>query len=282
MSYRKKHVQHKIGRIKDKEPILAKPWIWIALLVAVIFVAGLYFALFYNGLWVKDIIISGNQRVSTQEIYDFVSKKTITGLVKLGPINITTKSILFVNKENINKDVLEKFPIIEKINLRKDYPQTLVLGVEERKPIGVYCDKDNKCYLIDQNGIVFEAVAGTQENITTVRQATESGQVFTGEEVVSRNIIDAIYKIQKNLKEKFSINLDEALITSPVRLNIKTGEKWQIYFDIEGNYNIDSQITKLNVLLDGSLSGESRNNLRYIDLRPKDRAIICDNDVCGG
>lgn len=282
MSYRKIHVKNKIGRIKPKEYVFKKPWFWICFLAVIFIAAGLYFTLFYNGLFVKNINISGNQRVGTQELYDFVWQKANTGLVELGPVNITTKSILLVNKDKLSKDILGKFPIIEKINLRKDFPQTLVLGIEERKPIGVYCDANNRCFLIDQNGVVFEAVSSAPENTTIVRQALEGGQVFTGEEVVSRNIIDAIYKIQKNLKDKFSINLDEALVTSPIRLNIRTSGNWQIYFDLESAAAIELQITKLNLLLEGGISEESRNNLRYIDLRPKDRAIICDNSTCGG
>jgi hypothetical protein len=90
-----------------------------------------------------------------------------------------------------------------------------------------------------------------------------------------------IYKIQKLLKDNFQIDLKEVALTSPIRLNVITQENWKVYFHIEENLNIDSQLVKLNLLLDGGISDLSRSNLRYIDLRPEDRAIVCDNNTCG-
>jgi hypothetical protein len=106
--------------------------------------------------------------------------------------------------------------------------------------------------------------------------------VFTGEDVVAQNIINAISKIQKSLKDNFQIDLKEALVASSVRLNVTTSENWQIYFDLSPESDINLQLTKLNLLLNGGMSADSRKNLRYIDLRPQDRAIICDNKTCGG
>ena len=82
-----------------------------------------------------------------------------------------------------------------------------------------------------------------------------------------------IYKIQKDLKDNFQINLTEALITSPIRLNVTTGEGWQIYFNLQGNPDINSQITKLNLLLNGDITPTIRKTLQYIDLRFQDRAF---------
>ena len=65
-----------------------------------------------------------------------------------------------------------------------------------------------------------------------------------------------------------------------------TGKNWQIYFDLSPGSDTNSQITELNLLLSNKIStgpeGYPRKKLRYIDLRPKDRAIICDNSTCGG
>jgi hypothetical protein len=83
------------------------------------------------------------------------------------------------------------------------------------------------------------------------------------------------------LKDNFQINLEEALVTSPLRLDVNTSENWRIYFDLGPDSDINLQLTKLNLLLNGGISTASRKTLRYIDLRPKDRAIICDNNTCG-
>jgi cell division septal protein FtsQ len=281
MSYRKSHVKTKINKIKPKKSIFKKLWFWLAILFMVIFLTSGYFALFYSGLQVKNIEISGNSKIQTQDLQNFVSDFATTGLIKFWKINITSKSILLLDTDNLNKKILEKFLIINKVNINKKYPQTLTLGVTERNPVGVFCGQDNKCFLVDENGIAYEPASRDLQDKTIVRQIANNGQVFTGKQVTEKNTMAAIYKIQKDLKDNFQINLDEALVTSPIRLNVKTGESWQIYFDTDEDSDIRAQLTKLNILLAGKLSQPSRKSLRYIDLRPKDRAIVCDNNTCG-
>jgi len=248
----------------------------------------LFFILFFPGLQVKNITVLGNEKINTQELQSIVLSNSNTSLVEFWNFKIISKSILLVNTNNISKEILKKFPAIEKIKLDKNFPQTLELRITERKPIGIYCTNNNQCFLIDQNGIIFSALGGPasgwegQENLTIVRQRFENNDVYIGESVVSRNTIDAFNKIQKDIKDNLQINLKEALITSPIRINIITKENWQIYFDLSPDSDINLQITKLNLLLDKKNNSINRDKLRYINLIPKDRAIICDNSVCGG
>ena len=57
-------------------------------------------------------------------------------------------------------------------------------------------------------------------------------------------------------------------------MNVTTDGGWQIYFNVgSGDPDIDSQITKLNLLLNETINPDARKTLQYIDLRFKDRAI---------
>jgi len=294
MSYRKRHVKYKIHRIKPKISIFKRLWFWIAILILIIISFAAYFALFYSGFQLKNVVISGNVKVKTQDLQSIVSKYAATGLINFWDIKITSGSIFLINEDRIKNDILEKFPEIEKLTIAKNFPQTLTLDVAERKPLGVFCDNNDNCFLIDQNGVVFEPIATAQEvdilrlsqgeccKMSIVRQSAENGQVFAGQQVVPQDVTSAIAKIQKSLKDNFQIDIKEALIASSMRLNITTNENWQIYFDSSSGSDINLQITKLDLLLNGGMSAASRKNLRYIDLRPKDRAIICDNSTCGG
>jgi len=126
--------------------------------------------------------------------------------------------------------------------------------------------------LIDNNGIIFEPVAVISEDAIIVRQTMESNQVFTGQEVIARNIISTISLIKQTLKDNFQIDLKEAMVTSPLRLDVKTGENWQIYFNLDPGSDINSQLIKLNLLLAEEILPEARKSLQYIDLRFEDRA----------
>jgi cell division septal protein FtsQ len=235
--------------------------------------------LFWQGFQIENIIISGNTSIKTSEIKNLIIEKTTKKLFDIGGFKLISKSIFITDTPSVVKEVLQKFSSIEKLYLNRALPQTIVVQVIERKPIGVYCDSDGQCFLIDRSGVVFEESTDNIEGYFIVRQLADNKRVFVGESAISKTIMDYIYKIQKLIQEKFQINLVEALIAGPARINIKTSENWQIYFD--SSVDISPQLIKLELLLTKEISLKQRNNLKYIDLRPKDRAIICDNDVCG-
>jgi len=271
MSYRKSHVKNKIHRIKPKKSILKKLWFWVLILIFIIIGAIVYFLLFWRGIQVENISISGNNKITTQELQSIILSDFSASLLKLWNIEITSKSILLVNTENIKKEILQKFPVIEKISVNKNYPKTLTLGVTERIPVGVYCSSD--CFLIDDNGIIFEPISTPNPDFFIVRQTIEDSNLYAGESVIGSDIINDVLKIKKDLQDNFQINTGEALITTPTRLNITTGEGWQIYFNLQGDPDINSQITKLNLLLNGDITTTVRKTLQYIDLRFQDRAF---------
>lgn len=281
MSYRKRHVKSTIHRIKPRKSIFKKLWFWILILLLIIIFSAFYFTLFYSGIQVKNVFISGNENINTQELQDMILNNANTGLLRFWNLQIISKSILLVDTGKLDKEILQKYPAIEKVSINKNFPQTLSLVITERKPIGIFCEDADNCFLLDRNGIAYEPASSASPNFTVVRQAINSRQVFTGEEVISQSIINTISEIQKDLKDNFNIDLKEALVASPVRLNAETNENWQIYFDLSAGSDVNLQLTELNLLLNGGISATSRKNLKYIDLRPKDRAIVCDNKECG-
>ncbi len=281
MSYRKLHVKSKLNRIKPKKSIFKMLWFWI-IISSLIIVGGVaYFAIFYSGFQLKNINISGNSKTKTEDLQNIISKHANTGLINFWNVKITSRSIFLINKDNINKDILKQFPEIDKITIKKNFPQDLAVEVAERKPIGIYCSFADNCFLIDQNGIIFEPTTINSSETTIVRQVSENSQIIIGEKVVAQNIINAIFDIQKSLKDNFKINLTQAMVTSPIRLDVTTSENWKAYFDLSGDSTIDSQLNKLNTLLNKGIPADKRQSLRYVDLRPKDRAIVCDNSTCG-
>jgi cell division septal protein FtsQ len=280
MSYRRNQVKSKINKITPKRPIFACLWFWLLILVIVVALTLTYFLLFFPGLQVRDIVISGNEKVKTEDLQKLISENVNTGLINFLTIKVFSRSIFLLNIAKLDKEILEEFPIIEKISIDKKWPQAVTFIVTERKPVGVYCANSESCYLIDENGVIFEKLDSAPSDFAIVRQIFKGGDIFVGETVVQKNILDIISSINKILNDKLKINIKEALVTSPIRLNIRTSEGWKVYFDLAPNSDQSAQVAKLNLLLGGEISPDVRKTLKYIDLRPKDRAIICDNKTC--
>ncbi|MDP3882826.1 MAG: FtsQ-type POTRA domain-containing protein [Candidatus Staskawiczbacteria bacterium] len=273
-SYRKKHIKSKIHRVKQKKSIVKKKWVWFLVLFIAFLSSALYFLLFYPGVQVSNIIISGNQKVKTDSLKNLVLTNSNTSLIEFGIFKLSTNSIFFANIDKINEEILKSFPGIEKTEANKEFPKTIILKLAERKPMGVYCTNGNfACFFIDENGVIFESVNVPAENFMLVKQLISDSNLYIGEEAVNSNISMIISKIQKNLQDNFQINLYEALVSSPNRLDVTTIEGWKIYFNIDSNSNIDSQLLKLDLLLKEEISPKSRGALQYIDLRFKDRAF---------
>jgi cell division protein FtsQ len=275
MSYRKKHLKNKIHKIKPKKSILMRPIFWVVFTFVIIIVLFVYFLFFYPVLQVRNINISGNEEVKEKDLNNFVTGLINKKFIEFGQFKLTSGSIFLLDTDNVRQKILKEFPVIEDIIINKKLPQTLVIKVNERKQIGVFCNSatgSEQYYSIDQNGVIFELLSFLPENTPVVKQLMMNKEVFTGEEVVNKNIMNLISKIQKNLKENFKIDIKEALITNSLKLDIKTNENWQIYFDINSVSDIDIEIAKLNLLLGGEITPEVRKTLQYIDLRFKDRA----------
>ena len=72
-------------------------------------------------------------------------------------------------------------------------------------------------------------------------------------------------KIETKLKQDLEIQIELAEIVSDRRLNIKTSEGWEIYFNLQED--IDWQLTELALILKEKISPEKRGEIKYIDLR---------------
>jgi len=271
MSYRRKHVKNKINKSRPKKSIFKMAIFWWSLLVLIVIAVGIYFFLFFPNFQIQNISINGVETINSQDIQNIISNNVNKKLLELGNWNLPSKSIFLTNTQDIQNKIASLYPNIKTITVTKKFPQDLDVSIQERQLFATF-SQNNKYFYIDDSGIIFEEIPNVAENTFIVRQSLNTNDIWLGESVVQENVMKTISEIAKNLKDNFQINLTEALISTPIRLDVKTGENWQIYFDITENSDISLQLTKLNLLLKDEITPEARQKLEYIDLRFKDRA----------
>ena len=266
MSYKRNHLKR---RLKTRKKFIKRPVFWFFVLFIII-IAILYFVLFLPEFQVTKINISGNKKIQSQDIENIALADINKKIFTIGYVQILTKSIFIVDKNNLIKDILKKFPEIENVEVQKKIPNNITLKINERKIFAVFCngEKSDECFSLDENGVIFEKLENIPQDMIIIRIPSYNKEIFTGENVVEKKIIDMISKIQKNLKNNFQIDITQALVLNP--LVLKTNENWQAYFDT--NSDIDLQITKINMLLRDEIPVNTRKNLQYIYLQYKDRA----------
>lgn len=120
--------QRKIKRRKRRRKILL-------LFVVVLFVVGFFISDFSK---IQSITISGNQRISQEEI------------LKLIPVKVHSSISLFTSSSAIEKS-LEEMPAIKVATVNKDFFGNMKISVEETKPIA-YQIVDTKIWILDEKG----------------------------------------------------------------------------------------------------------------------------------
>jgi len=267
MSYRKKHIKPKIKNLRKKKPVFKTPLFWICVASFILIITVVYFLFFSPMFQVAAIGISGNQKIKSSDIentaWNSVNKKILT---------FSYKSIFMANSAEIVKNVAQAFPVIENVQVQKKLPKNIVLKITERKPYAVFCGSEDinpgSCFLLDENGIIFESIENIMEDDFVIIDAFKHEGIKPGEKVIEKNTMDAIVNIQKDLKNNFYIDSRRVLIGNP--LVVTTSENWRVYFNPD--LDIELQIKKMNALLKDEIAEDKRKDLQYIYLQYKDRA----------
>jgi len=256
--YRKAH------RIKRKKSILKSRFFWLTSLILIVFGVVFYFLIFSPFFQVEKIIVSGEEKVSKEEIKELIKRNLEKKI-----LFCKTKSIFLVNLNQIRKDILNNSPQLAEVEISQGFPDALDVIVIERLALANFCQNE-KCFLLDNKGIIFEEIE-PQTNLIKIIDGQKEKMPKLGEQMIERDYLEKILKIKKYLFEELKLGTKEFLVFSQ-RLNVKTDEDWEIYFDPRGDLNW--QLTKLNSVLKEKIPPEKRKNLEYIELRFGDLAAF--------
>ena len=241
-------------RIKRKIPFYRKKVFWLFFFFFLFFTGNFYLTIFAPFFQIQEVEVSGSEKLR-ENVKNLVESHLPTNL-----FSFQTKSIFLFNPNQLTQFVLENFPQIEKIEFLRKFPDKLEIKIEERQATTLFCSQ--KCYLIDRDGIAFEEFFA--KDIFEIEEVYER-EINLGEVVIEKEVLDEILKIKKVLAEEFQISLEKIVLVSEERINVKTFQGWEIYFNQKRD--IDWQLTKLRVLFEKEIPPEKRENLEYIELR---------------
>jgi hypothetical protein len=247
-------------RIRKQKSILKNRFFWLSLLFLVSVGGIFYLVCFANFFQIKKIEISGQQKVSGEELKNIVERKVSKKL-----FFFPTKSIFLIDSKLIENDILERFPQVEMADLKRKIPDALFLEIQERQPWAALILNETDFYYCDENGIVFEKIWEIPFKFLTVKSLLSFPEIKLGEKMIGEDLIEKIGMANAKLKDNLKIEIGEFIIPSPERLNVKTSEGWEVYFDPEGDLNW--QIIELSLVLEKEIPSEKRGDLEYIDLR---------------
>lgn len=230
-------------------PILKSGYFWLFVFFLFLLGGAFYFSFFTEYLKVKSVEISGNQKISSDEIRAVVEDELSSKLLGAVP-----KNIFLVNLKKINNDIVKKFPLAYEVNINRKLFNSITLNIEERIPIASLCSS-NGCFNIDKQGVVFE----NGENKGFVIKKDQDIKI--GEKIIDKDYLEGIMEIFKKVE-----GIKEIIISDREKIIVKMLEGWDAYFNGKEN-TIADQITNLKLVLEQKIPPEKRKNLEYIELR---------------
>ncbi len=251
--YRRPH------RYKRKKSIFRNRFFWLGVLIFIIIGATFYFLFFSEVFQVEKIILTGGKKVSTEEIKQFIEGK-LEGKV----LFFRTKSIFSVNLDETGKNILDNFPQISEVKIKRGLPDVLNVLVTERLGLAIWCRQD-RCFLLDKEGIIFEEIPGLETEMAKIKDQTLRNNLKLGEKVIEKDVFSEILKIESELKSGLKIPIKEFIVSSEEKLTAVTGGGWEIYLNLKSD--VEWQMTKLRVVLEEKIPEEKRGDLEYIELR---------------
>lgn len=234
-------------RVRRKKSIFRARAFWLGMLVLAVLGALLYFLFFSDFFRIEMVTVSGQAKVSEEEIKSFVPKR----------------NIFLIDTKEIRKDILDSFPQIAEVEIGRGFPDAINILVIERSGLAVWFQED-KYFLFDNEGVIFEEIQPEPDSVKIIDE--RRAEIFDlGEKVIEKELLSQILEIRSKVRENLKILILEARIISDERLNAKTSEGWEIYFNLRGD--LDWQIQELSLVLEKQISPERRGRLEYIDLR---------------
>jgi len=259
---KKRFKKFRIRKFKKRKSILRNRFFWDFILFLTLGCLIFYFLFLSEVFKIKEIKIATSDEIPKKEILAFLEKE-----LDIPFFHFFKKNTFFlINSKKIENEISNRYPEIKEVNLKKKFPKTLILEVEKRKAVGVWCGVENKCFLIDKKGTIFQTASVSEEKDNLVLIFSENyGIKELGEKIIPEEKMSQILKIKNILEKEMGINTEKFTLKTPERLNVKTTEGWEIYFDLSGDINL--ALTKLSLLLEKEVPPETRKNLQYIDLR---------------
>jgi len=257
---------------------------WKIVILIVLLGALVYVFLFSPLFRIQQIQVRGQIKIEPEKIKEYVNKN----------IESRFSKSLFGSFKSIEKNLPQQLNLLKKVTIKKDFPHSLIIQLEERKPFFKIRYNQNS-YIVDQEGVILkrnreeaattssdltisvneQATSSELENNSTSAPSTseklflieslietkkESGAVIYEEEKWS-----SLFSLWNNLNELSLIApLQKIIISSWEKVTFITDQGVELYLNI--NREGEWQITKLKTILKQK-KGSEFANLNYVDLR---------------
>ncbi|TSC91932.1 MAG: Uncharacterized protein CEN90_47 [Parcubacteria group bacterium Licking1014_17] len=248
-------------RLEKRRRSVVKPIIYTLVVLAVL-AAGIFVLFFSDLFYVKEINISGAEKIQGLNVAQFVNSWLDSGFIG---IKRRSNSIIF-GQDMLARSLMNQSARISSVVIKRESPHKLDITVTERSPAGIWCyETSGSCYYFDTNGYAYSKIGATSGHVflkvnDEVKQDTEIGRP-----VSDNSLFQLVKKVSDSLAQaKFAITEFVIPKDNLNELDFRTNLGFLVKIDT--TEDIDRQISALNLLL-SEKPYLLKHLLEYIDLR---------------
>lgn len=211
-----------------------------------LFSIGIFYVLaFSNFFKIKNIEISGAKKLDQETVRNFVAEE----IKRSDRYYLPSENFFILDREEIDKKILEQFPQIKTVTTHKKFPSGLTVQIEEKESALIWCRK--KCFFVNPQGFAF--MEANEEELVKANQSF----IKIVEEEGATDEIDEKSHIAKNTKEITTTN-DGGMVMG------ERQEPLQSLVEIEINDRVsDDNFIKSAIDINEKMSYNSRLKVKF-------------------
>lgn len=221
---------------------------------------------------VTNISVTGTTDVSSDRIETFL--RTLLDGKRL--LIIPKDNFFLLSLDGLESAILESFPKIRLVKVKKQFPNQVMVSVEERDRIPLWC-VFNTCFLLDDNGVAHDArFAEYPENDPFLIRIEDlsGGDVSIGDRVLDDKTLSRILRIEREIRDSGVVAVFPRAVT-PSRVSgefrFTTTAGWDIL--VSADPDPETTLAELRIVLEKEIPEDWRAKLRYIDLRAEKKVF---------
>lgn len=250
---------------------------WLSLLRKVVF--WLVFVSFWGvsfwTLFFSDVMkVTNIESVGVSEKFSSIHLEEQVGEIISGNILglIPRDNLLLISKKAIAMQIKEDNELVRDVSVEKKFPNTIIIGIEERESHIVWCNNEI-CVLLDERGEAFSDV----EKFGNAKQVkvfdTSNKEFKLGDRVADPEFVFFAEKLPEVFFQELLIEIEPTLQTPSSmsgEIRLKTKDGWEVMFSTDRPMGV--QIKVMEKILKEKVGPEKVSQLEYIDLRIKGKA----------
>ncbi len=236
-------------------------WILGGCAVLALFLAGGAVLTRIPAFQVKEIEIRGLTTLDSEE----VRGRARTMLSGAYAFVIPRGMVLTVSGKGIGRALMNEFPRIKTVSVKKHLPDALEIFVEERTPWGIFCGVDGRCAYIDEMGYAYESAPSFSGRLVT-KVLSDAAIPAIPSQAVEPALMEKTRVIGDEVKKILNASTVsyELISDLPKEIRVVAPEGYRIYFDRESD--LQNAFRVLKTVLAEEIK-DKRARLDYIDLR---------------